>query len=222
MFDPVSLGVTGAMALYGAYNERRQRKKEEAKAAQAALFEQDRDQRIKAAQGRIDSVFDSPARQQQHQQYGQALRQYLAQNLGRKQQEVARNTKFGLARQGLIGSSVQNDAQRRLGREYGEATIGNEREVQREVADLRGQDEQQRNALKQLATSGMSIAQANRRALEASRSNLAAKSLDMNVGAIGDYFGGATDAYKKSQERAEMARGYGYAGKRADLWGKPK
>lgn len=216
----INLAVQGAMALASAYNERKQRKREEAKNAYDSTFETDRDARIKQAQGRIDSVFDSPKRTGQVQQYGQSVRQLLAQNLGRQQKDVARNTKFGLARQGLIGSSVQNDANNRLAREYGEATIANEREAQKSIADLRAQDEQARLALKQMATQGLSATQANRRALQSATGNLNAAASDSSVGAIGDYLTGATGAYKASEERAAQRRGYGYTGRRADLWGR--
>lgn len=219
MIDPISLGISGALGLFGASKERKARKAAEREAAAAEAAEREREERVRAAQWQVDRAFDSPAREAQRQQFAESLRTYLGQQLGRQQRDIARNQKFALARAGQIGGSVQRDADRRLGDEFAEATIANERGVQGQLADLRGEDERARLALRSAASQGMRISEAARRANESQRQVLGNAELNARGQGLGDYFAGATSAYKKANERAEMRRGFGYKGQRSDLWG---
>ena len=216
----VSAGVAIGSTVLGGISGSKEKKRQKALQNQTAAVEADRDARTKLVRGQIDTVFDSPKRQAQHAQFGESLRGYLGSQLGRKQTDAVRNLKFALAKQGLTGGSVDVDSGRRLGEEFSDAAIGNERTVAGEVAQLRSQDEQQRNALKAMASSGMGLTEANRRASEAAQQGLATADYGARVKGIGDVFADTAATYKAINERAAMRSGYGHNARRADLYGR--
>jgi hypothetical protein len=215
----VAAGVGIGSALFGGQQAKKEKKRQAQLGADQEAFEGDRNARIDLARGQIDSVFDSKRRLGQQTKFAGNLRGYLGSELGRKSTDASRQLKFAMARGGQTGGKVAIDTNKRLGDEFAEAAINNERTVQSELAQLKAQDEQARNALKQMAGSGMSLTEANRRALVAGQNTLATADNVARVRGIGDVFADTAKTYKGINERAELRRGYGFNQRRADLYG---
>lgn len=215
----VAAGVGIGSTVLGAVGGRKDRKRNDRLAANQAAYEADRDQRTALTRSHIDNIFDSPRRLKQRQSFATNLRGQLDSDLGRRRVDTQRDLKFALARGGQTGGKFAIDTNRRLGDEFAEAAIQNERTVAGEVAQLQGQDEQARNALKQLASTGMSLTDATRRAGVAQQNTLATADTAARARGLGDVFADTARTYKAINERAELRRGYGYNNRRADLYG---
>jgi hypothetical protein len=219
----VSVGVAGGSALLGGFGANKQKKRQDQLDAQAgvqAQFEREQDARTRLARGQIDAAYDSPRRQAGYDRYANALRGYLGTELGRRKVDTGRNLKFALAKQGLTGGSVDVDTTRRLGDEFAQAALMNERSVQGGLADLRNTDEASRIALHNMAGQGMNATTAGRRAVEGFQQNAALAANDARVKGIGDVFSDTAATYKAINERAALRRGYGYNASRSDLYGR--
>lgn len=212
--------VGGASLVFGASQDKKARKREAEAGDLTALVNSARDKRIADTQGQIDRVYASPARQQQYTSYGNALRGYYGEQLGRRRTDEARNLKFALAKGGQTGGSVAVDSGKRLGDEFYEAALGQERNVQGSVNALKNADEQQRLALRAQAGQGLSVTQGASRGLEAQRSTLAAADSQARSVGLGDVFTGTAATYRNINERAALQRGLGYNARRSDLYGR--
>ncbi len=217
----VSIGVAGGSALLGAAGtgkEHRRQARAEGIANATAEGERGRDRLIGITRGQIDNAFDAPGRQQQYATYANALRGYLGEQLGRKKLDTSRQLKFALAKGGQVGGSVGVDANRRLGDEFMQASLGNERQVQQSTNALMNQDEQSRNALKAMAGQGMNVTTAGRRATDVIQQNMEAAGVDARVKGLGDVFKDTAGTYRAINERDALRAGY--AQRRADLYGR--
>lgn len=179
-------------------------KREARNAAEAAqMAEEERQARISANVADINSAF--AGREGQYAALGNALRERLNQQLGLQRQNAERQTKFSLARGGLIGGSAQRDANTVLNRESAEGVLGAERQAQKGVADARSADEQTRTQLIGLAQSGNDIGNAAAQTANALRANLAGA--NNGVQNLGDVFGATAQAYRTQQDAAARRRG---------------
>lgn len=216
----VSVGVGGASLLFGAGQDKKARKRENEQAAFTSQVEAARERRIANTQAQIDRVYDAPGRRQQLDSYATALRGYYGEQLGRRRTDEARNLKFALAKSGQTGGSVAVDSGKRLGDEFYEAALGQERNVQSSVAALKNADEQSRAALRAQASQGLGVTQAATRALQAQQSTLAAADSQARGTGLGDVFAQTAGTYRAINERAALQRGLGYNARRADLYGR--
>lgn len=102
---------------------------------------------IAARQGRAqnltmaaDNWLADPTRARQQQDFMSALRAQLADETNRGYADVARDTKFDVARQGLTGGRVDVDTQNRNLQDLFKRRLGNEMQVQDAGQQLRQQD----------------------------------------------------------------------------------
>lgn len=151
----------------------------------------------------VNSAF--AGREPQYTQFGEALRQRLNTELARQREVATRQTKFGLARSGLVGGSAAKDAGKLLAREGQEGVLNAERQAQRGIADLRSADEQARTQLISLAQSGSDIGNAASQAGSMLRANLG--SAQSAVQPLGEAFAAATSNYRTQRDAAERRRG---------------
>ncbi len=169
-------------------------------AKRAEREEQARQASIASTTGRINSLFDSPERQAQQQDYLKALRSRLVGDVTRQRDVAARNQKFALAKAGLTGGSAAVDAGRQLGEETTRGLLEAERRAQSGFADLVAADEGSRADLIGLAQNGLSTGDAASRAAQAMRTNASRSSA--TAGGTWDVFSGVADLYKRQQESA--------------------
>lgn len=175
-------------------------------AADAKATEQARQDRISGNVKDINAAFD--AREPQYAQLSEALRTRLNEGINLKRQEAARQSKFSLARGGLIGGSQQRDQSAVLNRESREATLAGEREVQKGVAGLRAADEGSRAQMIALAQSGNDIGNATAQTASMLSANLGAAQNSANVANLGDLFGNTASVVKNQQDAAARRRGF--------------
>lgn len=164
--------------------------------------EKTKQQGIDATTSRINSIYDSSARQNQYQDFINAVRSdYTAD--AQKQKTVAdRNLKFSMARNGLTGGSASVDANRTLGQEYQEGLLSAENKAQGALSDLKSQDESSRLNLIQLAQQGLDATTAASRANSATQAAAQTSKSDALASGLGDVFGQTSKTYQAQQDAA--------------------
>lgn len=167
---------------------------------EAQAEEKRRQEAISATTGRINSMFDDPAREAQRQQFGSDMLSFYMDDANRQKGSADRDLRFSLARSGLTGGSGAIDANRTLGEEYQRGVLEAQRRSQGAVADLRGQDEQARLSLTGLAQSGLDVGAAATQAASAMRASLEGANATARVQGMGDIFGSVATAKKRSEE----------------------
>ena len=168
---------------------------------QAEAEERARQARIQQTTAQVNSIFDSPERQAQYGKYGDALREYYAQDVNRQKTVADRDLKFAMARSGNTGGSVAVDSGRRLGQEYTKGLLSAERQAQGQVANLMNQDEQARSNLIGLAQAGLGATQAAQQAAGALRANLMGAESAGKMQSLGDLFSGIGEIKRASEAR---------------------
>ena len=179
----------------------------DAKSAQAAAAaaEAARQGRITGNVKEINSVFD--AREPQYAKLSDAIRARLGEGVQLQQQNAARQSKFALARGGLIGGSAQRDASETLNREARDATLAVEREAQKGAAGLRAQDEDARSRMIALAQSGNDIGNPAQQTASLLKANLGTAQNATNVANLGDLFGNTAATTRAQADAAARRRG---------------
>lgn len=153
----------------------------------------------------INSAFD--AREPQYSQLGEALRARLNEGVQLQQKNAVRQSKFALARGGLIGGSQQRDQSAELNREGREATLAVEREANKGVAGLRAADEDARSRMIGLAQSGNDIGNAAAETASLLKANAGTAQNSANVANLGDLFGNTATTVRSQQDAAARRRG---------------
>lgn len=188
----------------GAYHTQKEAEKE---ARTAAEIEAERQRKIQEGIAGVNSVFDSPERKAQYDDFAKALRENYTKDATRQKGVADRQMKFSLARGGLTGGSADADARRAAGEEFSRGILTAENKAQDAVADLRGADEQSRMNLIQLVTSGLDATTAAQRANAVMQSNAAGRQAQGFTEGLGDIFGNTAATYKRQQEAAAFRRG---------------
>lgn len=181
----------------------------EAKNAQrrAEQLERERQAAIAAGIGRVNSIYDDPARVGQYDQLRRDTLDFHLGDLNKQKASTDRNTRFALARNGQVGGSLQTDTNRRIGEEFLRGTIEADRRAQGAAADLRMADEQSRMNLISMVQGGLDSTTASSQAAASLQNNLLANRASATANGIGDIFGGFSDLFRRSQERAAERRG---------------
>lgn len=176
-----------------------------AASAKADAAEATREARISGNVKDINSAFDS--REPQYAQLGEALRQRLNEGVDLQRKSAERQSKFALARGGLIGGSQQRDQSATLNREGREAALAAERQAQQGVAGLRASDESSRAQMIALAQSGNDIGDAAGQTAKMLQANLGTAQNSANVSNLGDLFANTAQVYRSQQDAAARRRG---------------
>lgn len=174
------------------------------KAAQAA--EEQRQAEIAAAQKRIESIFGSPQREQQVQDFIAARRGLLQDELRRAQDVNARQTRFATARSGLAGGSVDVDRQRLLAETFLRGIAESERGAQNAGAELRSQDQQAKQQLLSQLLAGGDVTTTGQNASQIFQNSAALNKQDAVFNAFDRLFGDFGDIFKQSREAAGERR----------------
>lgn len=170
--------------------------------------EQERQRQLNITRGiaAVDRVYNNPSREKAIQDFLEANRQLYFGELDRQKGDADRESRFALARDGLVGSRQAVDTGIRIGEDYQKGVIGAERQAQASANSLRMADEDARRQLYALVQSGMNATTASQRATSSMQTALEGARADMKASAIGDVFAGLTDLYSRSRERATERR----------------
>jgi hypothetical protein len=175
-------------------------------AQRAAQRKQDQEQAaIKQSQSQINAVFDNPQRQADIDDFVNATRQYYQQDLDKQKAQADRQLTFALAKAGLTGGSEQVDQQEQLGESYAKGQLAAEQKALGAGASLQDADEQARQRLIALATSGLGATDAGMQSAEAMRTDLQAAKAQANADTLGDVFS-TFNNFSKNVNTAQQQR----------------
>lgn len=173
---------------------------------EAQQAEAERQAAIAATTSRVNSIYGSPQRESDIQDFVGATRELLNRELTDQKSETDRQLKFALARGGQIGGSTQIDQARKLGKDYAKGVLEVERRAQGAGADLRAQDQSAKMNLIAMAQGGLDATTAQQQAIAGMRNSLeAARSTDY-AKQFGDIFGRFGDFFQQSKEQAQRRK----------------
>ena len=176
-------------------------------ARQAQAAEEARLRAIQATQGRINNVFNDPARQAEIAQFVADLRSFNMQDLDKNKAIADRKLKFALGRNGQVGGSTQVDRQKMLGEDYQRGALEVDRAAMGAGADLSAADQDARARLISLSTTGLDATTGAQQAAAAMRSSLEGARANSKVQGLDSVFGSVSDFAKQSREASERRRG---------------
>lgn len=173
---------------------------------EAERAEAERKAQLAAGQQRIESIFSSPEREQQVQDFIASQRGYLQSDLDREQREAARQTKFATARSGLSGGSVDVDRNRLLSETYLRGIAEAENRAQNSGAELRSMDQSSKQSLISQLLSGGDATTPAANAASMMRNNAILAKKDAPFNAFDSLFGDFGSIWKRSREDAGERR----------------
>ena len=138
-----------------------------------------------------------------------AVYELNARDVQRQAQEAERVNRFGLARAGLLGGSVNVDSVADMDRRTNEGLMRAGGIADQASADLLSADERTRANLLSLAQSGIDTGTAAQQALKGLEANAANAASARSAATVGDLFGSMTQAYLANQIARGQASGYG-------------
>lgn len=157
-------------------------------ADEANRVEAERRANIEAANKQVESIFGSPQREFDIQDFISATRDFLQGKLNRTQDRNARNLKFSLARAGQGGGSLQRDKGRDLAESFLRASVDSERRAQRGGAGLRSADQASKLGLFSQILGGLDIGTAAQNSAAALRQNVSLARNTATEGNFDDFF----------------------------------
>jgi hypothetical protein len=187
-------------------------------AAQARQMEDDRQARIKTSVDAINGIFGQSDRNAMYDDQKQAVTDLNRREVDRQYSLAERDNRFGLARNGLLGGSVDVDSNADLQRRTNEGIIQSTAVGDQAAADLRTADERTRQGLISMAQSGIDTGTAQQTALAGLNANSQAAAGARGGATIGSLFGDLSNAYLANQVNAGRAAG-GVAGQQQQWFG---
>jgi len=180
--------------------------------AEARQQEADRQARISAATETINGIFGGAGRDTLYEDQRKTVRELNSMEVERQATEAQRANKFGLARSGLLGGSVDVDAGQELNRRTNEGLLRAGGIADQSAADLRLADERTRSSLLSMAQSGIDTGSAATQALQGLKANaeqVASQRSGAMIGSLFNDLGGAYLAQQGSMGRAQGAQAPG-------------
>jgi hypothetical protein len=175
-------------------------------AQRAAQAQQQQQQAaIEQSQAQINAIFDNPQRQADIDDFVNATRQYYQQDLDKQKANADRSLKFALAKAGLTGGSEQVDQQEQLGESYAKGQLQAEQKALGAGANLQDADEQARQRLIALATSGLDATNAASQSARALQTDLQSARAGIDANALGSVFN-TFDNFAKNVTTAQQQR----------------
>jgi hypothetical protein len=174
-------------------------------AQQAQRSEDEHQARIKAATSTIDNIFADPSRAALYDTQRDAVYDLNKQELDRQQQEAERRIKFGLARNGLSGGSVDVDQHAKLGQRTTEGLMRVRGLADDAASELRLNDERTKQNLISMAQSGIDTGTAANMAVQGMNANAQTGLASRQIANIGNLFSDLGAAYMASQQRDGLA-----------------
>lgn len=178
--------------------------------ADARQQEKERQQRIQAATESINATFNNSGRDALYSDQKTAVYDLNKREVDRQASEAERMNRFGLARTGLLGGSVNVDSVADLDRRTNEGLMRAGGIADQAAADLKTQDERTRSNLISLAQSGIDTGTAAQQALKGLEVN-SANAASARAGAtVGGLFNDLSQAYLINQQNQGRQAGMQY------------
>lgn len=175
-------------------------------AQKAAQAQQEQQQaQIEQSQSQINAIFDDPQRAADINDFVDATRQYYQQDLDKQKANADRSLKFSLAKAGLTGGSQQVDEQEQEGEAYAKGQLQAEQKALGAGASLQDADEQARQRLIALATSGLTSSEAGMESAQAVQTDLQSAQAQANADSLGDVFS-TFNNFSKNVDTAQQQR----------------
>lgn len=175
--------------------------------AEARRQEEERQARIKAATEEINRVFNGAGRDSLYDKQKAAVYDLNRAEVDRQALETQRRNRFGLARSGLLGGSVDVDSNAEINRRTNEGLMRAGGIADQAAAELRTADERTRSNLINLAQSGIDTGTAAQQALSGLQVNAANASSARAGATVGGLFDDLSQAYLISQSQQGRAAG---------------
>jgi len=173
------------------------------KASRAAEQEEaKRKAEIKVGQARVNSIFDSPERQQDYLDVTDATRALLTKDLDRQKVDADLQTKFALARNGLTGGSADIDQNRRGAENYLRGIVEAERRAKGAGNKLQSEDMSTKSSLFSQILGGMDSTTAAQQAAQSMQQNIALTRNQDYMSGFDNNFGNMANFWKQSKESA--------------------
>lgn len=147
-------------------------------------------------------------RNQLYREQQDAVTQLNQREVSRQHEDAERQNRFGLARAGLSGGSVDVDSNAELSRINNEGMMKAVGLGQQAAADLRTQDERTRQSLISMAQSGIDTGQAAQLALSGLEANTASAGAARSGATIGNLFNDLANVYAYNQQMQGFNQGY--------------
>lgn len=180
--------------------------------ADARRQEEERQKRIQAATESINATFNNSGRDALYSDQKTAVYDLNKREVDRQASEAERMNRFGLARTGLLGGSVNVDSVSDLNRRTNEGLMRAGGIADQAAADLKTQDERTRSNLISLAQSGIDTGTAAQQALKGLEVN-SANAASARAGAtVGGLFNDMSQAYLINQQNQGRQAGNQYGG----------
>lgn len=178
--------------------------------AEARRQEEERQARIKAATEAINATFNNTGRDALYADQRTAVYDLNKREVDRQAAEAERLNRFGLARTGLLGGSVNVDSVADLDRRTNEGLMRAGGIADQAAADLKTADERTRSNLISLAQSGIDTGTAAQQALKGLEVN-AANAAGARAGStVGGLFNDLSQAYLMNQQNQGRQSGMQY------------
>ncbi len=183
--------------------------------ADARAQEAERQARIRAATDEINRIFNNPANSRDRMYTDQkgAVYDLNKREVDRQAEVAERTNRFGLARVGLGGGSVDVDSNAEINRRSNEGLLRAGGIADQAAADLKSADERTRANLISMAQSGIDTGTASQMALQGLSANAAQAASARSGATVGGLFNDLAQAYLINQQgvgtRAGMNSPYG-------------
>lgn len=177
---------------------------------EARQQEAERQARIKAATEAINTTFNNSGREALYSDQKSAVYDLNKKEVDRQSGEAERMNRFGLARSGLAGGSVNVDSVSDLDRRTNEGLMRAGGIADQAAADLKTQDERTRSNLISLAQSGIDTGTAAQQALKGLEVNSANASSARAGSTVGKLFDDLNYAYLTNQQNQGRQAGMQY------------
>lgn len=161
----------------------------------AAEIERQRQERAQQAINAINKVFDDADRDALYQSHRDAVYDLNTQEVERQAEQMERANRFALARNGLLGGSVDVDSATELNRRTNEGLAKAGGIADAAMSDLMAADENTRSNLVSMATAGTDATTAAQLASSGLKQNMESAAADKAVASVGDLFGTLANAY---------------------------
>lgn len=155
----------------------------------------------------VTTTTPTKTREQLYAEQKQAIYDLNKTDVDKQYKDAERQNRFGLARAGLLGGSVDVDSNARLQEVYSKGLMQATGLADQAASDLKTQDERARQSLISLAQSGVDTGTAQASALRQLDATTQAAEGARGGAAIGDLFGGMSQAYLLRQQQAGLNAG---------------
>lgn len=157
--------------------------------------EQLRQKKIKEATDTINNIFNNANRDSLYRQHRDAVYKLNTDEVNRQAQEAERANRFALARNGLLGGSVDVDSNAELDRRTNKGLLNASGIADDAAAKLRASDEATKQNLLQLAQTGISGSDVRSMANAQLANNINQGASDQAIAQVGQLFNDLANAY---------------------------